>query len=161
MQAYKQSTVDGNTKGIEFLFKKNKVDWLKGWGAIAAPGEVKVGDDRPTQAKYIVIATGSEPSPLPGVESTRSAIVDSTGALALPAVPKRLVVIGGGVIGLELGSVWRRLGARGDGGRVPRPDHPRHRREVVQDLPEAADQAGPDLHARRRGQGAEPGQGAA
>lgn len=110
MQAYKQSTVDGNTRGIEFLFKKNKVDWLKGWGTIAAPGEVRVGD-AVHKAKSIVIATGSEASPLRGVEVDEKAIVTSTGALALDGVPKRLAVIGAGVIGLELGSVYARLGA--------------------------------------------------
>jgi len=110
VQAYKQSTVDGNTKGIEFLFKKNKVDWLKGWGTIAAPGEVRVGDEV-HKAKAIVIATGSEPSALKGVEVDEKVIVTSTGALALGAVPKRLAVIGAGVIGLELGSVYARLGS--------------------------------------------------
>ena len=110
MQAYKQSTVDGNTKGIEFLFKKNKVDWLKGWGTITAPGEVRVGDAA-HKAKSIVIATGSEPSPLKGVEVDEKVIVTSTGALALDGVPKRLAVIGAGVIGLELGSVYARLGS--------------------------------------------------
>jgi len=110
MQAYKQSTVDGNTKGIEFLFKKNKVDWLKGWGTIAAPGEVRVGDAT-YKAKSIVIATGSEPSPLKGVEIDEKVVVTSTGALSLDGVPKRLAVIGAGVIGLELGSVYARLGA--------------------------------------------------
>lgn len=110
VQAYKQSTVDGNTKGIEFLLKKNKVDWLKGWGTITAPGEVKVGD-AVHKAKAIVIATGSEPSALKGVEIDEKAIVTSTGALALGAVPKRLAVIGAGVIGLELGSVYARLGS--------------------------------------------------
>ncbi len=110
VQAYKQSTVDGNTKGIEFLFKKNKVDWLKGWGTITAPGEVKVGEEV-HRAKAIVIATGSEPSALKGVEVDEEVVVTSTGALALGAVPKRLAVIGAGVIGLELGSVYARLGS--------------------------------------------------
>ncbi len=110
MQAYKQSTVEGNTKGIEFLFKKNKVDWLKGWGTITAPGEVRVGDAA-HKATSIVIATGSEPSPLKGVEVDEKIIVTSTGALALGGVPKRLAVIGAGVIGLELGSVYARLGS--------------------------------------------------
>jgi dihydrolipoamide dehydrogenase len=111
MQAYKQTTVDGNTKGIEFLFKKNKVEWLKGWGALTAPGEVKVGDAT-HRAKAIVIATGSEPSPLRGVEVDEKVVVTSTGALALDGVPKRLAVIGAGVIGLELGSVYARLGSQ-------------------------------------------------
>jgi dihydrolipoamide dehydrogenase len=110
MQAYKQSTVDSNTKGIEFLFKKNKVTWLKGWASIPAPGEVKVGDEV-HKAKHIVIATGSEPASLKGVEVDEKVIVTSTGALELAKVPKKLVVIGAGVIGLEMGSVYARLGA--------------------------------------------------
>lgn len=110
MQSYKQGVIDGNTKGIEFLFKKNKVTWLKGWGSIPAPGQVKVGDDVHT-AKNIVIATGSEPSSLPNVPVDEQVIVTSTGALALSKVPKSMVVIGAGVIGLEMGSVYARLGA--------------------------------------------------
>jgi dihydrolipoamide dehydrogenase len=115
MMAQKAESVAALTKGIEFLFKKNKVDWLRGAGAIAGPGKVEVtGDDGAKathDAKNIVIATGSEPSPLPGVTVDQKRIVDSTGALTLPEVPKSLVVIGAGIIGLELGSVWRRLGA--------------------------------------------------
>ena len=111
MLAYKQGVVDGNVKGIEFLFKKNKIDWLKGWGRITAKGEVTV-DGTAHKAKNIVIATGSEPSPLKGVEVDQERVVDSTGALELKAVPKNLVIIGAGVIGLELGSVWGRLGAK-------------------------------------------------
>jgi len=115
MMAQKAESVGALTKGIEFLFKKNKVDWLKGSGAIAGAGKVEVtaadGSKKTHQAKNIVIATGSEPSPLPGVEVDQKRIVDSTGALSLPEVPKTLVVIGAGIIGLELGSVWRRLGA--------------------------------------------------
>ena len=109
MQAYKQSTVDSNTKGIEFLFKKNKVDWLKGWAKITAPGKVSVGDTV-HEAKNVVIASGSEVTPLRGVTIDEKTIVSSTGALDLPAIPQRLVVIGAGVIGLELGSVYARLG---------------------------------------------------
>jgi dihydrolipoamide dehydrogenase len=110
MMAQKQSVVSSSNKGIEFLFKKNKVTWLKGEGRITAPGTVQVnGTDY--AAKHIVIATGSESTPLRGVEVDEKRIVTSTGALELDAVPKHLVVIGGGVIGLELGSVWRRLGA--------------------------------------------------
>lgn len=111
MLTYKQSSVDQNTKGIEFLFKKNKVDWLKGWGSIAAPGKVKVGEDV-HEAKHIVIATGSEPSPLKGVDIDEERIVTSTGALELKEVPGHLAVIGAGVIGLELGSVYARLGSK-------------------------------------------------
>ena len=112
MQGYKAETVGGNTKGIEFLFKKNKIDWLKGWASIEAPGKVKVGD-KVYETKNIVIASGSVPSALKGVEvdNDKGIIVDSTGALALPKVPKSMVVIGAGVIGLELGSVYARLGA--------------------------------------------------
>jgi dihydrolipoamide dehydrogenase len=110
MLTYKQSTVDTNTKGIEFLFKKNKIDWLKGWGSIPAAGKVKVGDEV-HDAKNIIIATGSEPAPLNGVKVDEKMVVTSTGALELGKVPKRLVVIGAGVIGLELGSVYARLGS--------------------------------------------------
>ena len=112
MHGEKSKAVKELTGGIEFLFKKNKVEWLKGLGTFEGPNTVKVGD-RTVTAKNIVIATGSSVTPLPGVEvdNDGAKIVDSTGALALPAVPKRMVVIGGGVIGLELGSVWRRLGA--------------------------------------------------
>ncbi len=110
MQARKADVVKANVNGVEFLFKKNKVTWLKGEGRITAPGTVQVnGIDY--AAKHIVIATGSESTPLRGVEVDEKRIVTSTGALELDAVPKHLVVIGGGVIGLELGSVWRRLGA--------------------------------------------------
>ncbi len=111
MQGYKQDVVNGNTKGIEFLFKKNKVTWLKGWGTIPAPGQVKVGDEVHS-ARHIVIATGSEPSALPGVTVDEKVVVTSTGALALTSVPKTMVVIGAGVIGLELGSVYARLGTQ-------------------------------------------------
>ncbi|WP_420023277.1 dihydrolipoyl dehydrogenase [Cereibacter azotoformans] len=111
MQAYKQDVVDGNTKGIEFLFKKNKITWLKGWGSIPEPGKVKVGDEI-HEAKSIVIATGSEPASLPGVEVDEKIVVTSTGALSLDRIPETMVVIGAGVIGLELGSVYARLGAR-------------------------------------------------
>jgi dihydrolipoamide dehydrogenase len=111
MLDYKQDVVNGNTKGIEFLFKKNKVTWLKGWGSIPAPGQVKVGDEVHT-AKNIVIATGSEASSLPGVTVDEKIVVTSTGALELAAIPKSMVVIGAGVIGLEMGSVYARLGTQ-------------------------------------------------
>ncbi len=110
MQAYKDEVIDGNTKGIEFLFKKNKIDWLKGWGSIPAAGKVKVGDEV-HETKNIIIASGSEPSALPGVEVDEKVVVTSTGALSLGKVPKKMIVIGAGVIGLELGSVYSRLGA--------------------------------------------------
>ena len=109
MQAYKDDVVSGNTKGIEFLFKKNKVTWLKGWATIPAPGQVKVGDETHT-AKNIVIATGSVASSLPGVTVDEETVVTSTGALTLAKPPKTMVVIGAGVIGLEMGSVYARLG---------------------------------------------------
>jgi dihydrolipoamide dehydrogenase len=113
MQGEKAKAVKELTGGIEFLFKKNKVEWLKGRAAFQDAHTVRVGD-RTVTAKNIVIATGSSVTPLPGVEvdNTKRKIVDSTGALELPAVPTTMVVIGGGVIGLELGSVWRRLGAQ-------------------------------------------------
>jgi dihydrolipoamide dehydrogenase len=115
MMKQKADSVTALTKGIEFLFKKNKVEWIKGAGKIAGAGKVEVtaedGSVSVLETKNIVIATGSEPSPLPGVEVDQNRIVDSTGALSLPEVPKSLVVIGAGIIGLELGSVWRRLGA--------------------------------------------------
>lgn len=110
MLSYKDDTIATNTKGIEFLFKKNKIDWLKGWGSIPEPGKVKVGD-KVHEAKHIVIASGSETSSLPGVEVDEKLIVTSTGALELGKLPKKMVVIGAGVIGLELGSVYSRLGA--------------------------------------------------
>jgi dihydrolipoamide dehydrogenase len=116
MMAQKLASVDQLTKGIEFLFKKNKVDWIQGTGTLAGAGKVEVrakdGSTTTLEAGAVVIATGSEPSPLPGVEVDQDRIVDSTGALTLPEVPRHLVVIGAGVIGLELGSVWRRLGAQ-------------------------------------------------
>jgi dihydrolipoamide dehydrogenase len=111
MLAYKDDVIDGNTQGIEFLFKKNKVDWIKGWASIPAAGEVRVGDTTHT-ARNIVIASGSEPTSLPGVEVDEKRVVTSTGALELDSIPKSLAVIGAGVIGLELGSVYARLGAK-------------------------------------------------
>jgi dihydrolipoamide dehydrogenase len=111
MQARKDEVVTANVKGIEFLFRKNKIAWLKGTGRIVAPGRVDV-DGTIYETKNIVIATGSESTPLKGVDVDEKRIVTSTGALELDKVPEHLVVIGAGVIGLELGSVWRRLGAR-------------------------------------------------
>ncbi|WP_029605110.1 dihydrolipoyl dehydrogenase [Kozakia baliensis] len=110
MQANKQSVVDANTKGVEFLFKKNGVTWLKGFGKVTAPHTVEV-DGKSYRAKHVIVASGSESMPLPGIEIDEKTVVTSTGALELSTVPKRLLVIGGGVIGLELGSVWSRLGA--------------------------------------------------
>jgi len=110
MMARKDDVVTANVRGVEFLFKKNKVTWLKGGAKVVAAGQVEV-DGTSYSAKSIVIATGSESIGLPGVTVDEKKIVTSTGALELAAVPKHLVVIGGGVIGLELGSVWRRLGS--------------------------------------------------
>ncbi len=111
MLAYKDEVIGQNTKGIEFLFKKNKIDWIKGWATIPGAGRVKVGDET-HEARHIVIASGSEPADLPGVEVDEKIVVTSTGALELPKIPRTMVVIGGGVIGLELGSVYARLGTQ-------------------------------------------------
>lgn len=110
MKSYKDDVVGQNTSGVEFLMKKNKIDWLKGYGSIPAPGKVTVGDTT-YETKNIVIASGSVPSSLPGVEVDEKVVVTSTGALELGKVPKKMVVIGAGVIGLELGSVYQRLGS--------------------------------------------------
>ena len=116
MMARKDKVVTTLTRGVEFLFRKNKIDWLKGKGRIAGPGRVVLtgadGTSQDVEATSIVIATGSESTPLTGIEIDEKRIVSSTGALALDQVPGRLVVIGGGYIGLELGSVWQRLGAK-------------------------------------------------
>ncbi|UWQ84241.1 dihydrolipoyl dehydrogenase [Leisingera caerulea] len=110
MKAYKDEVIGQNTGGIEFLFKKNKIDWIKGWASIPAAGKVQVGDEV-HEAKNIVIASGSVPASIPGVEIDEKIVVSSTGALELPKIPKKLAVIGAGVIGLELGSVYARLGS--------------------------------------------------
>jgi dihydrolipoamide dehydrogenase len=116
MMGRKDKVVTTLTRGVEFLFRKNKVDWLKGKGRIAAPGRVAVagadGASQEIEAGSIIIASGSESTPLPRIEIDEKRIVSSTGCLALDRVPGRLVVIGGGYIGLELGSVWQRLGAK-------------------------------------------------
>ena len=115
MMAHKDKVVKDNTAGIEFLFRKNKIDWIKGKGKIVKAGEVSVEGEKGTQTyatKNILIATGSESMPLPGVTVDEKRIVTSTGALTLASVPSSMVVIGGGVIGLELGSVWQRLGTK-------------------------------------------------
>jgi dihydrolipoamide dehydrogenase len=115
MMTRKEKVVLENNKGIEFLFKKNKIDWVKGFGKITGPGQVEVkGQDGQIQkltAKSIMIATGSVPVELPFLKFDEEKIVSSTGALSLKSVPKKLVVVGGGVIGLEMGSVWSRLGS--------------------------------------------------
>jgi dihydrolipoamide dehydrogenase len=115
MMKHKDATVAANVNGVAYLFKKNKIDWLAGEGRIAAPGKVAVkaadGKETTVETKAIVIATGSDVARLPGVEIDEKTVVSSTGALSLKAPPKKLIVVGAGVIGLELGSVWRRLGA--------------------------------------------------
>jgi dihydrolipoamide dehydrogenase len=116
MMERKDKVVTTLTRGVEFLFRKNKIDWLKGKGRIATPGRVVVdgsdGAAREIEATSIVIATGSESTALPGIDIDERRIVSSTGALSLDRVPERLAVIGGGYIGLELGSVWQRLGSQ-------------------------------------------------
>jgi dihydrolipoamide dehydrogenase len=116
MMARKDKVVTTLTRGVEFLFRKNKIDWLKGAARIAAPGRLAItgidGSVQEIEAASIVIATGSESTPLPGIAVDENRIVSSTGALALDRVPERMAVIGGGYIGLELGSVWSRLGAK-------------------------------------------------
>jgi dihydrolipoamide dehydrogenase len=116
MMTRKDKVVGENTRGVEYLFKKNKVEYIKGAARFIAPDRIAVtpmngGTPQELQAKSIIIATGSDVAPLSGVEIDEKTIVSSTGALSLPAVPKRLVVVGGGYIGLEMGSVWRRLGS--------------------------------------------------
>ncbi|WP_321447973.1 dihydrolipoyl dehydrogenase [uncultured Cohaesibacter sp.] len=115
MMGHKQAVIDGNVGGVDFLFKKNKIDVFHGAGKILAAGKVEVtpetGDAQTLEAKAIVIATGSDVAPLPGVEIDEKQVVSSTGALELDKVPGKLIVVGAGVIGLELGSVWRRLGS--------------------------------------------------
>jgi dihydrolipoamide dehydrogenase len=112
MLAHKDKVVEANVKGVEFLFKKNKVDWLKGTGRIEGKDKVSIDGKETVTAKNIVIATGSTHMDLPGIEVDEKQIVSSTGALSLGKVPKHLVVVGGGYIGLEMGSVWQRLGAK-------------------------------------------------
>jgi dihydrolipoamide dehydrogenase len=115
MMKFKDEGVDGNVKGVAYLFKKNKIDTFQGIGRIAAPGKVEVtaadGKKEIVETKNIVIATGSDVARLRGITIDEKRIVSSTGALVLPSVPKKLLVVGAGVIGLELGSVWRRLGS--------------------------------------------------
>lgn len=115
MMKHKDDTVGANVSGVAFLFKKNKIDWVQGEARIAAAGQVAVkgadGAETTIEAKHIIIATGSDVARLPGVEIDEKVIVSSTGALELTAPPKKLIVVGAGVIGLELGSVWRRLGS--------------------------------------------------
>jgi len=114
MMAHKDKTVKANVDGVAYLFKKNKIDWIKGTASFTGPNTLSVageGEAQTITAKHIVIATGSEVTPLPGIAIDEKQIVSSTGALKLDAVPKSMVVIGGGYIGLEMGTVWQRLGA--------------------------------------------------
>lgn len=115
MMSFKDEGVEGNVKGVEFLLKKNKIDTFQGTARIAAVGQIEIkgedGTNQVIETKAIVIATGSDVTRLPGIEIDEKVVVSSTGALELEAVPKKMIVIGGGVIGLELGSVWRRLGS--------------------------------------------------
>jgi dihydrolipoamide dehydrogenase len=116
MMKRKDEVVGANTRGVEFLFKKNKITWAKGWGALEAGNTVRVtaGDGTSTvyKPKNVIIATGSVPTELPFLKFDEERVLSNVGALKIPEVPKHLIVIGGGVIGLELGSVWRRLGAK-------------------------------------------------
>ena len=111
MQGFKQEAIDGNTKGIDFLFKKNRVDVIRGAGKILGTGKVEVGGQT-LESKAIVIATGSDVAGLKGIVVDETRIVSSTGALELAKVPQTLAIIGAGVIGLELGSVYARLGSK-------------------------------------------------
>lgn len=112
----KDTSVAGLTKGVEFLFKKNGVEYLKGAGSFVNEHEIKVdlndGGETTVKGRNILIATGSEATPFPGLEIDEKRVVTSTGALALEQVPESMVVIGGGIIGLEMGSVWSRLGSK-------------------------------------------------
>lgn len=116
MMKSKDTAVSGLTKGVEFLFKKNNVEYVKGTATFTGEHEVKVnltdGDEQSILAKNILIATGSEATPFPGLTIDEKRIITSTGAIALEKVPETMVVIGGGIIGLEMGSVWSRLGSK-------------------------------------------------
>src|SRR6185436_17720025 len=116
LMKFKDEGVDGNVKGVEFLLKKNKIDAVRGTGRIAGPGKVEVkaadGKTQTLETKNIVIATGSDVARLNGIDIDEKRIVSSTGALELGKVPQKLLVVGAGIIGMELGSVWRRLGAQ-------------------------------------------------
>jgi dihydrolipoamide dehydrogenase len=115
MLKYKQAAVDGNVKGVDYLFKKNKIETFHGVGRLVGPGKVEVknanGNAQVLETKNVVIATGSDAARLNGIDFDEKRVVSSTGALDLPVVPKKLLIVGAGIIGLELGSVWRRLGA--------------------------------------------------
>ena len=154
MLAHKDATVASNVNGVAFLFKKNKIDCFRGTGRMVSAGKVSVtGEDgkvEEIETKNIVIATGSDVAGIPGVkvEIDEKVIVSSTGALEFEKVPARLVVVGGGVIGLELGSVWARLGAKVTVVEYPRHDPRRHGRRGGEAVPAHARQAGHRLPAR-------------
>ena len=146
----------GNVDGVAFLLRKNKVDHFHGTGAHRRPGQGRGhlhqrGEAGRSRPRPIVIATGSDVAQLPGIEIDEKTVVSSTGALSLAKVPKRLLVVGAGVIGLELGSVWRRLGAEVTGRRVPRPHPARARRRGRPPDAEDPGQAGHELQARPQG----------
>ena len=165
MLAFKDEGVKGNVDGVAFLLKKNKIDHFHGTGRIVGPGKVEVtfinGEKQAVEAKAIVIATGSEVAKLPGIEIDEKRVVSSTGALSLPKVPKRLVVIGAGFIGLELGSVWSRLGSEVTVVEMLDRIVPGLDGEVAKQLQRMLDQAGHRLQARHQGDGRRcQGQGA-
>ena len=155
MMDRKERVVTTLTRGVEFLFRKNKIDWLKGKARIAASGRVVItgadGSVQEIEVDAIIIATGSESTPLPGIEVDERRILSSTGALALDHVPERLVVIGGGYIGLELGSVWQRLGAKVTVVELLDRIVPNMDRELGDRLAAGADASGDRVQARRQG----------
>ena len=158
MMKFKDEGVDGNVKGVAFLFKKNKIETFEGVGRIAAPGKVEVkaadGKTQTLETKAIVIATGSDVAPPAGHRrSTRSASCRRPARWCSTRCRSKLLVIGAGVIGLELGSVWRRLGAQVTGGRVPRPHPARHGRRGLPPVPAHPREAGHRLQAVVQGHG--------
>ncbi len=157
MLAFKDQGVDGNVKGVDFLFKKNKIDTFHGSARIAAPGNVEVtgadGKKQTLEAKSIVIATGSDVARLKGIEIDEKRIVSSTGALSLPEVPKHLLVVGAGVIGLELGSGLAAARRAGDGGGISRWRIAWHGRRSAPAGPAPVREAGDDIQAFVEGDG--------
>ena len=155
MMNFKQQGIDGNVKGVEFLMKKNKIDVISGKGKILGAGKVEVtgsdGKAQTVETKNIVIATGSDIARLKGIEIDEKRVVSSTGALSLDKVPANLLIIGAGVIGLELGSVWHRLGAEGHRRRIPRSHPARHGWRGRKAIPAHPRKAGLCVQARRQG----------
>ena len=155
MMAYKNDGVSGNTDGVAYLLKKNKIDAYQGLGKIVAAGEVEItaddGKKQKIQSKAIVIATGSEVMELPGMTIDEKRIVSSTGALELGKVPKKMLVVGGGVIGLELGSVWRRLGTEVLVVEFLDPADSRHGWRDRQEFPADPEKTGNEIQARTQG----------